>query len=80
MIISIIAVALDGYDWETTFSSVLATLNNIGPGFGKVGPTCNFSIFSPLSKAVLTLDMLAGRLELIPLFIFMMPDTWRRNS
>ena len=79
MAVSVIIVSIDGHDWETTFSSVLATLNNIGPGFGGVGPACNFAFFSPLSKIVLIIDMIAGRLELIPLFIFMMPDTWRRN-
>lgn len=79
MIVSVIIVSIDGYDWETTFSSVLATLNSIGPGFGGVGAACNFGFFSPLSKIVLIIDMIAGRLELIPLFIFMMPDTWRRN-
>lgn len=80
MTVSVILVSLDGYDWETTFSSVLATLNNIGPGFGGVGPACNFSFFSLSSKIVLIIDMIAGRLELIPLFIIMMPDTWRRNG
>lgn len=80
MIVSVLLVSLDGYGWETTFSSVLATLNNIGPGFGGVGPACNFAIFSPLSKIVFIFDMLAGRLELIPLFVFIMPETWRRNG
>jgi trk system potassium uptake protein TrkH len=56
---------------------VAATLNNIGPGFNLVGPTCNFSFFSPLSKIVLIFDMLAGRLELFPLLILFSPKTWQ---
>lgn len=79
-IISLVIVGIDGYDWETTFSAVLATINNIGPGFGLVGPTGNFGMFSVMSKLVLTFDMIAGRLELIPLFVLLMPDTWKKNG
>ena len=63
----------------TTITAVEATLNNIGPGLNLVGPTGNFAMFSPLSKLVLTLDMLLGRLELFPVLILMMPSTWRKH-
>ncbi|MCC8065346.1 MAG: TrkH family potassium uptake protein, partial [Clostridiales bacterium] len=60
------------------FTAVAATINNIGPGFGAVGPTANFSFFNPLSKLVLIFDMLAGRLEVFPMLILLFPSTWRK--
>ncbi len=75
---SVILVSLDNFDFQTTVTSVIATLNNIGPGLGMVGPMGNYSQFSYLSKIVLMFDMLAGRLELLPIFIVLKPKTWRR--
>ena len=54
------------------------TLNNIGPGLELVGPTQNFALFSPLSKCVLMFDMLAGRLELFPMLVIMLPSCWKK--
>ena len=71
-------VSLDGYDLVTTFTSVAATLNNIGPGLALVGPTQNFSLLSPLSKLALTFSMLAGRLELFPMLMLFHRETWRK--
>ena len=78
-VISFLLVSLDNYDFVTTVTAVEATLNNIGPGLSMVGPAGNFSFFSPLSKVVLTLDMLFGRLELFPMLILLMPSTWRKH-
>lgn len=78
-VISILLVSLDNYDFVTTVTAVEATLNNIGPGLAMVGPTGNYAMFSPLSKIVLTLDMLFGRLELFPMLLLMMPSTWRKR-
>ena len=61
----------------TNFTAVAATINNIGPGLDMVGPTVNFSFFSPLSKLVLIFDMLAGRLELMPMLLLFSPSLWR---
>ncbi len=72
-------VSIDNYDLVTTFTAVAAAFNNIGPGFGLVGPTGNFSIFSPLSKIVLMLDMLAGRLEIFPLLLLFTPSVWKKR-
>ena len=77
-IASTLIVALDNFDFQTTVTSVVATLNNIGPGLGMVGPTGNYSEFSYLSKLVLMFGMLAGRLELLPIFVILKPKTWRR--
>lgn len=76
---SILAVSLEGYDLVTNFTAVLAALNNIGPGFAKVGPAQNFGFFDPFSKLVLMFDMLAGRLELFPLLIMVHPSLWRQT-
>ena len=75
---STLIVALDNYDFPTTVTSVIATMNNIGPGLSMVGPMGNYSEFSYLSKIVLMFDMLAGRLELLPIFIMIKPKTWSR--
>ncbi len=77
---SILLVALDNFDFTTTVTAVIATLNNIGPGLGMVGPAGGFAAFSPLAKVVMTLDMLFGRLELFPLLILLSPRTWRRGA
>ena len=77
--ISTLILSLDGHDFTTNFTAVLATLNNMGPGFNKVGPTCTFSFFSDLSKLTLIFDMLAGRLELLPLLLVITPRSWRKN-
>ena len=76
---SILLVSLDNFDASTTITAVFATFNNIGPGLGLVGPVGNFAMFSPLSKIVLTLDMLFGRLELYPMLVLLYPGTWKRK-
>lgn len=75
---SVLLIGIDEYDFTTNFTSVVATLNNIGPGLELVGPTQNFSIFSSFSKCVLMFDMLAGRLELFPMLIIMVPACWKK--
>lgn len=78
-VFSVFLVSFDDYDLVTNFTSVAATINNIGPGLELAGPTQNFSIFSDLSKLVLIFDMLAGRLELFPLLILVNPTLWRET-
>ncbi|MBP3486889.1 MAG: TrkH family potassium uptake protein [Roseburia sp.] len=79
LLISTLLVSVDEFDFTTNFTAVASMLNNIGPGLNLVGPTQNFSIFSVFSKFVLMFDMLAGRLELFPLMILLMPSTWRKK-
>ena len=76
---SLLLISIDGFDLETNVSAVLATLNNIGPGLGKVGPTLNYSNYSSFSKLVLSFDMLAGRLELLPMLLLFYPRTWTKH-
>ena len=77
--VSALIVSLDGRDLTTTFTSVIACIGNIGPGLGAVGPTGNFAHFSILSKIVLSFDMLAGRLELIPMLMIFTPYAWSKK-
>ena len=78
--VSFLLVAVfDSRDVETTFSSVTACINNIGPGLGDAGPMSNFAFFSPMSKIVLILDMLLGRLEILPVLILFSPKTWKKT-
>lgn len=78
-VISVLLISLDNFDFTTNFTAVAATINNIGPGLSGVGPTANFGIFSVLSKYVLAFDMLAGRLELLPLIMLFAPMTWKNR-
>lgn len=75
-VVSILIISIDDFDFITNFTSVAATINNIGPGLAKVGPSCNFSEFSDLSKYVFCFDMLAGRLELFPMLVLFSPQAW----
>lgn len=79
-VVSLLILSLEGYDFETNFTAVAATLNNVGPGFSKVGPTCNFGFFSGLSKFVLMFDMLAGRLEIFPMLLICSPHFWMNHK
>ena len=79
MMVSILLVSINNFDFATTFSSVLTTLNNVGPGISMVGPVENFHMFSPLSKLVFCMDMLLGRLEIFPYLLLMSPELWRRR-
>lgn len=76
---SMLVVAIDGRDFTTTSTAVIACIGNIGPGLGAVGPYGNFADFSVLSKLVLSFDMLAGRLELIPMLMLFSPYAWSRK-
>lgn len=75
-----VILSLEGLDLVSAISTVAATLGNIGPGFGVVGPTQNYAAFSDPAKVLLSLFMLMGRLELFTVFILMTPAFWSRKS
>ena len=79
MIVGTMIVSLDNFDFESTFTAVVACASNMGPGFGMVGPTGNFSQFSDMSKLVLSACMLLGRLELYPILLLLSRKTWTKN-
>ena len=68
-LVLLISVSLEAPDFVTAFSSVAATFNNIGPGLGEVGPTSNFSMYSDFNTILLSLGMIAGRLEIYPMIL-----------
>ena len=76
---SVLLVSIDNFDFATSFSAVLTTLNNVGPGISLAGPVENFYEFSALAKIVFCLDMLVGRLEIFPYLLLLSPDLWRRK-
>ena len=76
---SVFLISIENGSFETNFTSVAATFNNIGPGLDGVGPMENFGGFNPFSKCVFMFGMLAGRLELIPMIILFSPWIWRNN-
>ncbi|MBE5773321.1 MAG: TrkH family potassium uptake protein [Clostridiales bacterium] len=78
LIVSTLVVSLDGFSFETNLTAVIATLSNIGPGLDVVGPVGNFAGFSDLSKLVLSMCMLIGRLEIFPILMLLMPSAWRQ--
>lgn len=79
MMASVLLVSINNFDFATSFSAVLTTLNNIGPGISQVGPVENFHQFSVLSKLVFCVDMLVGRLEIFPYLLLLSPVLWRRR-
>ena len=76
VIASVLLVSLDNMDFDSTFSAVLACINNIGPGLGVVGPMGGYASLSYRSKVVLILDMLLGRLEIFPMLMLFAPSVW----
>lgn len=79
LVASLLIISLNDTDFATSFSSVVTCINNIGPGLNKVGPCENFSFFSDLSKIVLCVDMLLGRLECFPVLVLLTPTVWRKK-
>lgn len=78
-VVSLFLISIENGSFETNFTAVLTTLGNVGPGFDGVGPMSNFGHFSWFSKCIFIFDMLAGRLELIPMIILFSPWTWKNN-
>jgi len=78
--ISLLAiVSISAPDFPTAFSAVAATFNNIGPGTQAVGPTGSYAGLSVLSKIALSIGMIMGRLEILPIIVLFAPRTWRRT-
>ena len=71
-----LAISPDGMDFTTNLTASLACLSNVGPGLSAVGATGNYAMFSPVSKLVLSLEMLLGRLEIFPIIYLFSPKVW----
>ena len=79
IIVGYLLISLDGFSIGTNLTAVLSCFNNIGPGLEAVGPTCNFADYSMFSKLVLSICMLAGRLEIFPILVLLSRGTWRKR-
>lgn len=76
-VVCALLISIDGYDLVTNFTASLACINNVGPGLGKA--FANFNGFSWFSKLILSIEMIAGRLEIFPLLILFYPKTWMKR-
>ncbi len=79
IVLCTLILSLDKFSLETNLSAVLATFNNIGPGFGAVGPTCTYADYNILSKLTMIMAMLAGRLEIFPILVLFSRSTWSKR-
>ena len=81
LVIFIIITALlsfFGLDFITAVSGAATSISNVGPGLGSIiGPNGNFSTLPDLSKWILTLGMILGRLELFAILVLFLPSFWR---
>ncbi len=79
-VISCIVVSFDPgvTDLVTSFTATLTSLCNVGPGLSELGPMANFGFLTPLSKLMISFNMLAGRLELFPMLVLLAPSTWKK--
>lgn len=75
-----LALSFEPFDFETNFTAAVTCFNNVGPGFGAVGPTGGFGDYSAFAKIVLSFAMLLGRLEIFPIIIALAPVSWARNK
>ena len=77
IVLSCLALSIQGIDLITTFTSTIACLSNIGPGLGAVGPMGNFAFWSPIAKLILSFLMIAGRLEIYAIMMLFSRHVWR---
>jgi trk system potassium uptake protein len=78
VVILVFAMLISGLDFITAFTAILASINNVGPGLGQVGPASNFSGLSDFQTWLCTLAMMIGRLEIVTLLIIFTPKFWQR--
>ncbi len=74
-----LVISLDGFSFAVSFSAALTCVSNVGPGLEIIGPTGNFAAFSTVSKAVMSLCMIVGRLEIFPILVLFIPSNWKQT-
>jgi len=79
-VVSTMLVSIEGKDIVSSTTSVIASISNIGPGLGAVGPAGNYAAFTPFSKIILSFCMIAGRLEFFPILILFTPSVWKKGA
>ena len=80
IIVIYIFISFEPFDFETNFTAALTCFNNVGPGFGGVGPASSFAQYSAISKIILSFAMLLGRLEVFPLLLGLNPLIWKKQK
>ena len=78
-LVAILLVSVDNFSFGTSFTAVVSCIGNIGPGLEAVGPMGNFAAFSLFSKTILSLCMIVGRLEILPILVFFSGNAWTRS-
>lgn len=79
LLLILLALSVEPFDFTTNFTAVASCFNNIGPGLNVVGPMGSFAGYSAYGKILLSFAMLLGRLEIYPLLLALIPSTWRRK-
>ncbi len=79
VLVAALIISLDNMSFGVSFSAALTCTSNVGPGLEAIGPMGNFSAFSPLSKIVMSLCMIIGRLEIYPILAMFSLHAWRRT-
>ena len=79
IVATFLVICFEPFSFETNFTAVVTTFNNVGPGLGDVGPYGSFANYTDFSKLVFAFAMLLGRLEIFPLIIALSPSTWKNN-
>lgn len=79
VLVAALIISLDNMSFGVSFSAALTCTSNVGPGLEAIGPMGNFSTFSPLSKIVMSLCMIIGRLEIYPILAMFSLHAWRRT-
>lgn len=79
LLVGTLVVAWDDVGFTAAFTASLTCISNVGPAFDILGPTSNFSMLSAVSKIVLSLNMLLGRLEIMPLLLLVFPGLWKKR-
>ncbi len=80
MLFSFLVISIDGFSITTNLASVITCFNNMGPGLDATGPTRNFADYSVISKIILIIDMLAGRLEIYPVLAVFSRSVWSKRK
>ena len=80
IVITTLIISFDGFDFTTNATAAITCINNVGPGLGAVvGPAGSFANFSDAVKVILSFVMLIGRLEIMPMMIFLSPMAWKKR-
>lgn len=79
LVVCALLISVDNFDIVTNITASLTCISNVGPGLSTVGPAGTFKGFSSFSKFILSLEMIAGRLELFPILVLFNPKTWKKR-